>query len=199
MVNLFHDKANLFSNCGRRRLNFAATALFWTSIFCVWSCADALAQTAPAPATVQRRVPAPTMQANQPSTVPIPDSLELAKLVWSTILAVDSANKSGNYSVLRDMAAPGFQQANDAARLSEIFAGLRNSRIDLANVLLLNPTYAAAPHFVEGNLLRVQGTFGLRPTAISFDLHFQWNNGRWQMFGVSINPAQLPTTPQGRN
>ena len=39
---------------------------------------------------------------------PVPDQLELSKLIWSTILAVDHANKSGNYSVLRDMSAQGF-------------------------------------------------------------------------------------------
>lgn len=158
----------------------------------------ALAQ-ATASQGAQRRAPAPLPQANAPSNVPIPDNLELSKLVWSTLLAVDSANKSGNYSVLRDLAAPGFQQANDAARLSEIFAGLRNSRVDLANVLLLAPTYTATPHFTQDNLLRVQGIFGLRPTAISFDLHFQWNNGRWQLFGVSINPMQLPASQPARN
>lgn len=184
-----------------RRGNLAALNLFGICLFLVMPCRTAFAQSAPTPppTTVQRRAPAPLPQPSTVSAVPIPDGLELAKLVWSTLLAVDSANKSGNYSVLRDLAAPGFQQANDAARLSEIFAGLRNSRIDLSNVLLLTPTYSQTPHFVEGNLLRVQGMFGLRPTAITFDLHFQWNAGRWQLFGVSINPMQLPTSTPQRN
>lgn len=53
-----------------------------------------------------------------PAARPVPDQLELSKLIWSTILAVDHANKSGNYSVLRDMSAQGFQISNDPARLA---------------------------------------------------------------------------------
>ena len=40
-------------------------------------------------------------------------------LVRTTLLALDQANKTGNYTVLRDLAAPGFQ-VDTAARLAEI-------------------------------------------------------------------------------
>ena len=123
--------------------------------------------------------------------MPIPAPLELNKLVWSTMAAVDHANQAGNYSVLRDLAAPGFQINNDSARLATIFADLRASRIDLSNTLLLAPTLTATPSVVSPGVLRVQGFFGLRPTAIGFDLHYQWHAGRWKLFGVSIAPANL--------
>ena len=50
-------------------------------------------------------------QAAQPpiSVEPVPSELELAKLLWSTMTAVHHANLSGNYSVLRDTSANGFQ------------------------------------------------------------------------------------------
>ena len=41
------------------------------------------------------------------------------------LIALDQANKTGNYTVLRDLGSPAFQ-ANTAARLGEIFAGLRH-------------------------------------------------------------------------
>ena len=127
------------------------------------------------------------------SNVPVPGELELTKLVWSTMAAVDHANQAGNYSVLRDLSAPGFQINNDSARLSEIFASLRASRIDLSNTLLLAPTYRSAPRIVEPGVMRVSGGFGLRPTAISFDLFYQWSSGRWKLFGVSIVPNSITT------
>lgn len=64
---------------------------------------------------------------------PVPDPIELNKLLWSTMAAVDHANRSGNYSVLRDLSAPGFQANNDAAKLTGVFAGLRTQNIDLSN------------------------------------------------------------------
>ena len=107
--------------------------------------------------------------------------------------AVDHANQAGNYSVLRDLSAPGFQINNDASRLSEIFASLRASRIDLSNTLLLTPSYSAAPRIIQPGVMQVRGLFGLRPTAISFDLFYQWNSGRWKLFGVSIAPLPIAT------
>ncbi|PHR18580.1 MAG: hypothetical protein COA41_09190 [Sphingopyxis sp.] len=132
-------------------------------------------------------------QAAEPpvSSQPVPNGLELSKLIWSTMAAVDHANQSGNYSVLRDNAAPGFQIINNPARLSEIFAGLRASRIDLSNTLLLAPTYSAPPAVVEKDVIRVRGAFGLRPTAISFDLYYQWVQGKWRLYGVSIGQESI--------
>lgn len=152
--------------------------------------------TRPSPPPATRQAAAPPQVAPPISNVPVPDSLELAKLVWSTIAAIDHANLAGNYSVLRDLSAPGFQVNNDAARLAEIFASLRASRIDLSNALLLAPIYRTPPTIVSPGLMRVQGSFGLRPVAIDFDLAFQWVAGRWRLFGVGISPrgiaAQMP-------
>ncbi len=146
--------------------------------------------------------PAPAPAAPPPSSVPIPDALEINKLIWSTMAAVDHANQAGNYSVLRDLAAPGFQAANDSARLATIFQGLRASGIDLSNALLLAPTLSATPQLVQPGVIQISGFFGLRPTAITFDLVYQWQAGRWKLFGVSIAPATLtsvqpaPARPQ---
>lgn len=54
-------------------------------------------------------------------SAPAPDRHETARLVWTTLIAIDHANRSGNYSVLRDIAAPAFRDANDPVRLSASF------------------------------------------------------------------------------
>ena len=149
------------------------------------------------PGTLHAQAIQPSTQAPQ-SVQPVPNDLELAKMIWSTMVAVDQANQSGNYSVLRDMSATGFQVQNNPSRLSEIFTSLRQSRIDLSNSLLLTPTYTAAPALQQGNVLRLQGYFGLRPSAIYFDLYYQWERGEWRLFGVSINPQSIESIqPEG--
>ena len=144
------------------------------------------AGSATAPATAQQ----PSVQP-PPSVEAVPDQLELSKLIWSTILAVDHANRSGNYSVLRDLGAQGFQINNDAAKLAQIFAGLRSQRIDLSNALLVPPTYLEAPRVVQPGIIEAKGVFQLRPTAIQFDMFFQWEQGRWKLFGIDIQPLEM--------
>lgn len=167
-------------------VNKSKARIGWLS-GCITPAAMLLICMAPMPVLAQAAAPPPV------SVQPVPGELELSKLIWTTLAAVDHANISGNYSVLRDLSSPSFQANNDAARLTQIFAGLRASGTDLSNVLLLGPTWTAAPAIVTGGLLRLRGYFGLRPTAISFELTYQWVGGRWRLFGVGINPMSLAT------
>ncbi|WP_374405933.1 hypothetical protein [Pelagerythrobacter sp.] len=143
-------------------------------------------------AMAQAQVPAGQVQP-PPSIRPTPSQLELSKMIWSTMAAVDHANRSGNYSVLRDISAQGFQINNDAARLAEVFAGIRRSRIDLSNALLIPPTYTQAPQLVREDVFRVQGMFQMRPISLSFDMYFQWEQGEWKLFGIDIQPLEMTT------
>ena len=160
----------------------------------------ALAQTAGQQAAGQQQAQQaqPARAAPPPiSAQPVPGDLELAKLVWSTMAAVDHANRSGNYSVLRDISANGFQINNDPSRLAQIFQGIRTARIDLGNALVVAPTYLAAPQLVRAEIFEVKGVFALRPTQIYFDMYFQWEQGRWKLFGISLEPRAMLTQVPG--
>ena len=79
-------------------------------------------------------------------------------LVRSALLALDQANKTGNYTVLRDLGAPGFQ-VNTAARLAEIFAKQRNDNIDLSGVAVIDPQLSLLPQIEANGLMRMAGFF----------------------------------------
>ena len=148
------------------------------------------------PAGAQQQ-PASSVQP-PPSVRPTPGQLELSKMIWSTIAAVDHANRSGNYSVLRDISAQGFQINNNAAQLAQVFAGFRNQQIDLSNAFLVPPTYTVAPQMVSADVLRVQGVFQLRPASLGFDLYFQWEQGRWKLFGIDLQPLEMVQSAPSR-
>jgi hypothetical protein len=134
-----------------------------------------------------------------PGQEAVPDSMTVAKLVWSIMAAADQANRTGNYSVLHDLGAPAFQAGNSVGALAAVFQSLRNARIDLANTLLVNPNYDFPPAIVQGGLLRVRGSFPLRPAQIGFDLLFQNINGQWRVYGVAVAPlADRRPTAIGR-
>jgi hypothetical protein len=129
--------------------------------------------------------------AQQPAAVPgtaVPDSLIVNKLIWSAMAALDQANQTGNYSVLRDLGSPGFQANNSAATLGAIFETLRSQQVDLGYTLLVGPNLETSPAIVEGGLLRVRGSFPLRPVPIGFDLLFENVSGQWRIFGIAVVP-----------
>jgi hypothetical protein len=117
-------------------------------------------------------------------------------LIRSTLLALDQANKSGNYTVLRDIGAPGFQ-SNTAARLGEIFAKLRSDNLDLSGVAVIEPQLNLLPQIEANGLMRMAGFFPSVPTQVNFDLSFAPVNGQWRLFGISVGVgSSAPAAPE---
>lgn len=125
-------------------------------------------------------------QAPQPT---MPDPYKLNMLIRTSIIALNHANKTGNYTVLRDLAAPIFQQTNNAARLAEIFANLRKRRLDLSPIMFFQPKLVRQPVIDKRGLLRLTGFFETRPEQISFDMLFQFVGKEWRLFGIAIDVA----------
>ena len=116
-------------------------------------------------------------------------------LVRSTLIALDQANKTGNYTVLRDLGAPAFQ-ANSAARLGEIFAGLRHESLDLSGVTVLDPELTLLPQIDAEGMMRMTGFFPSAPAQINFDLVYAPVNGQWRLFAITVGLGQTaPAAP----
>jgi hypothetical protein len=150
---------------------------------------------APAP---KQGAPAPKQQPTQPQA-PKPAQIDrngVLILIRETLIALDQANKTGNYTVLRDLGSPDFQ-ANSAARLAEIFAQHRKDNIDLSGVAVIDPQLTLLPQ-IEGNgLMHMAGFFPSVPTQVNFELMFAPVGGRWRLFGLSVSFGQAaPTAPQ---
>ena len=110
--------------------------------------------------------------------------------------AVDHANKTGNYAVLRALGSPDFQASNSEVMLSGVFVPLRQQQINLIDTLSIEPAYEFPPR-VESGMLRIRGAFRMRPQAVQFDLLFQWNRG-WMLQGIAVRAvpySSLPRTP----
>jgi hypothetical protein len=140
------------------------------------------------PAMAQSDKPAATQQQPQ-----LPVSPEQALyLIRSTLLTLNDANRSGNYSVLRDLAAPDFQAKNTAADLALGFTDLRRRNFDLFSVALAAPQLSTPPYLDPNKMLRLTGFFPTRPLQINFDLTFQNVGNQWRPFGISVATPQAP-------
>lgn len=148
----------------------------------------------------QNETPQPAAPPQLQLAVPSDDVLLL--LIRATLIAVNQANVTGNYSVLRDLAAPGFKEANSPDKLAQDFANMRNGKLDLAPTLLIQPKLLRRAEITPKGNLRITGFFPTEPERIKFDLVFQPVQGRWRLLyilDISGNTAQVPPaeeTPQ---
>jgi hypothetical protein len=130
---------------------------------------------------------APSLLTARAPTLPSPASA--LALIRYTLLAVDQANKTGNYTVVRDISGPDFQDANDPARLAQIFAPLRAQGVDMFVVAVTEPLYKEPPRITAKRMLYVAGQFPTTPHRINFELLFEVVRGQWRIYGISITPA----------
>jgi hypothetical protein len=176
-----------------RNLTFPLAAVSASAmLLATYAC---IAQPGPAPTPrVIAQAPAQAQAASGLQPAPI-DRNGVLILVRSTMLALHHANETGNYTVLRDLGAPGFQAANTASRLSEIFANLRAQRIDLSGIAVLDPQLANLPQVDQAGMMLIDGLFPSVPTQVNFKLLFAPVEGRWRLFGISVGLGQATPAP----
>jgi ribosomal protein L12E/L44/L45/RPP1/RPP2 len=160
-------------------------ALTFTA-FGLASCA-ALAETKPAPAKPAAQAP----QAKQELKM---ETVQLVALIKSTIMALQHANQTGNYSVLRDLGTPVFRERFDLAQLTAIFSNLRSRSVNLSPVLFLAPNLTKQPELTEGNQLRIVGDFPTQPLKIQYEMLFLQIDGVWRIDGLAIDAVPQQST-----
>jgi hypothetical protein len=135
----------------------------------------------------------PGSQAASPQVV-MPDAEKIVLLLRTTLITLSDAIQTGNFTVLRDMGAPGFRDANTAARLSQSFSDLAGKGIDLSSVSIIAPQLSEPPGLDQAKgMLHLKGYFPGQPVQINFEMLYQAVDGHWRLFGLSVQPG--PPTP----
>ncbi len=107
-------------------------------------------------------------------------------LIRDVLAAVNHGNWTGNYTVLRDIAASEFALANDPTRLAGLFTPLREERLDLLRAMVVDPVMLDTALSKTGQELRLTGYIPLEPRHVSFDLVLGLEGGRWLLLGISV-------------
>jgi hypothetical protein len=117
-------------------------------------------------------------------------------MVRTTIIAIDQANKTGNYSVLRKLGGPGLQRLT-AEQLAKTFEALRTANVDLAPASIVTPELSETPTISPEGRINLVGFFPTQPSQIQFRLVFEAVGGVWKPFGLSVSlvPAAASVKP----
>src|SRR5262245_22408018 len=131
-----------------------------------------------------------------PQQVLMPDAEKIVLLLRTSLLTLNDALQTGNFTVLRDMGAPGFRDANTAARLSQSFSDLASKGIDLSPTSVIAPQLTEPPGLdQQKGMLRLKGYFPGQPVQINFEMLYQAVNGQWRLFGLSVQPGPTTSSP----
>jgi hypothetical protein len=116
-------------------------------------------------------------------------------LVRTYLAALQAADQTGDYRVLYEMGAPGFQAANPPERLATVFAHLRSYNLNA--VLVDTPTFTQPPVVDRAGRLNMKGYFLRDGYRVDFLLIFEAEQGTWKLFGMgadvtAVSPAKAP-------
>ena len=113
-------------------------------------------------------------------------------LARSTLMALNDANRTGNYGVLRALAAPGFQSANSGEALARIFEGLRREGVDLSIAAVRPPSWAVPSVIGTDGLLRLRGAYSTGRHAVRFALAYAPVGDDWRLIEISVAAEPAP-------
>jgi len=116
--------------------------------------------------------------AQQPtqSQLLVPPDAQLEIMIKTAAVALNHANLTGNYAVLRDLA--------------EIFEKLRKRKFDIGPIVLLPPKLSRKPWIDSRRLLRLQGFFETRPERVDFNLAFSVVGNQWRLFAIGVTTSK---------
>lgn len=122
----------------------------------------------------------------------VPDSQGLAVLIYNSLIALNHANLTGNYSVLRDLAAPEFQKLNSPKQLKATFADMRARNVNLSPIVLYQPKLVRDAAIDDKGFLRMAGFYETKPLQVHFNLVFRPVAAVWRLFEISVWTAVIP-------
>ena len=131
-----------------------------------------------------------------PVNMPSPDVLVM--MVRAALTAVNQANFTENYSVLRGMTTPVLQTRVSAEQLGRAFVDLRKQNLDLSPALVLAPEFTEQPKLTSAGALMLKGIFPSRPLRINFAIEYLPIDGFWMIdqLSVSASRADAPLVGQ---
>jgi hypothetical protein len=127
-----------------------------------------------------------------PSRPPVaPSRKRAASLVKVTLVTVNNAVLTRNFSVLWSQSSYRLRRKYSVAKLRRAFARFIKQRVDLAPALNMRPVWRAPPRVDAYGELRLIGWFRTRPRIVRFDLRYVRERGRWRLSMIDVDTTQV--------
>lgn len=116
----------------------------------------------------------------------VPSDRPLEALVKSSLLTLNDANVTGNYSVLHAKLSKPFRQQFSPEKLKETFKEFGQGNADFDIIAAMKPAYDPAPVVDGDGKLVVKGSFPTEPSRLLFELEFIPSDGEWKLIRIHV-------------
>jgi hypothetical protein len=134
------------------------------------------------PAGAAESVPSPTMQ-------------EI--LIKTSILTLNDAIVTGNFTVLHTKVAKPFREEFRPDQMKQAFASFAEQNLDLSAISAATPVATAPAQIDDRGALLLRGRFDVGRSRLAYELHFLPSEGEWKAIKLHVNvkPANEATIP----
>ncbi len=116
----------------------------------------------------------------------LPSAALQEALIKTSMLTLNDANLTKNYTVLYAQLAKAWRDETSADKLKEIFKPFADAQINYAMIVAMPPVTEAVK-VDDGGALRISGYFKTEPNRVHYDLAFVQSEGTWKPIKLSIN------------
>ena len=116
----------------------------------------------------------------------VPPDRVLEALVKTSLLTLNDANVTGNYSVLHAKLSKPFRQQFSPEKLKATFREFNRNSADFDIIAAMTPTYDPKPVVDDNGKLVVKGSFPTEPSRVRFELEFIPSDGEWKLIRIHV-------------
>jgi len=117
----------------------------------------------------------------------VPSSAAQEVLIKTSLLTLNDAIVSGNYTVLHAKLAKPFREQFDPDRLKQAFKSFADQKIDMAAISAAPPVASGDAQIDDRGALLLRGRFEVGRSRVTYELDFVQSEGEWKPLGLNVN------------
>ena len=121
------------------------------------------------------------------TSFPLPTERLAVSLIYQTIITINNASQSRDYSVLRALSAPEFQNKYSLQDLRNTLDGLQANKVNLREMTLFDPVIEKKQILQSEKIFRLKGYMPTAPIRMRFEFQYQYVELKWRLFAMSLD------------
>jgi hypothetical protein len=116
----------------------------------------------------------------------VPNAMEQEVLIKASLLTLNDANLTGNYSILHAKLSKPFREQFSVDRLKQSFKQFSEKKADWEVIVAMPPVPTAKSYIDKDGALILRGFFDAGSTHVVYELDFIPSEGEWKPSNLTV-------------